>query len=103
MKHKNTYKAKYQFLINIRESTGLMHGKESKMFIEYWYDMGDVYKNTEEYNPRKECKILIILGDTIADMLSNKKLNPRVTEFFIRDRKLFLLILLHNCLLYLPY
>ena len=33
-------------------------------------------------------KILIVFGDIIADMLSNKKLNPIVTELFIRDRKL---------------
>ena len=33
-------------------------------------------------------KILIVFGDMIADMLSNKKLNPIVTELFIRGRKL---------------
>ena len=36
----------------------------------------------------KKCKILIVLDDMIADMLSNKKLNPIVTELFISDRKL---------------
>ena len=44
--------------------------------------MDDVYKNTEEYNPNKKRKILIIFYDMISDMLSNKKLNPLVTEFF---------------------
>ena len=40
------------------------------------------------------------LEDTIADMLSNKKLNPIVTELFIRGRKLiFLLFLSHNLIL----
>ena len=29
-------------------------------------------------------KILIVFDDMIADMLSNKKLNPIVTELFIR-------------------
>ena len=33
-------------------------------------------------------KILIVFDDMIADMLSSKKLNPIVTELFIRDRKL---------------
>ena len=48
----------------------------------------------------KKCKILIVLDDMIADMLSNKKLNPIVTELFISDRKLkFLLLLLHNFIL----
>ena len=32
--------------------------------------------------------ILIVFDDMIADMLSNKKLNPVVTELFIRGRKL---------------
>ena len=31
---------------------------------------------------------MIVLDDMIADMLSNKKLNPIVTELFIRGRKL---------------
>ena len=50
--------------------------------------MNDIYKNVEEYNPNKEQKILIVFDDMIADMLSNKKLNPIVTELFIRGRKL---------------
>ena len=31
---------------------------------------------------------MIVFNDMIADMLSNKKLNPLVTELFIRGRKL---------------
>ena len=50
--------------------------------------MDDIYKNIEEYNPNKKRKILIVFDDMIADMLSNKKLNPIVTELFIRGRKL---------------
>ena len=44
--------------------------------------------NTEDYNPNKKRKILIVFDDIIADMLSNKKLNPIVTELFVRGRKL---------------
>ena len=36
----------------------------------------------------KKRKILIVVDDIISDMLSNKKLNPIVTELFIRGRKL---------------
>ena len=50
--------------------------------------MDDVYKNTEEHNPNKNRKILIVLGGMIADMITNKKLNPVVTELFISGRKL---------------
>ena len=38
--------------------------------------MDDIYKSIEEYNPNKKRKILIVFDDMIADMLSNKKLNP---------------------------
>ena len=50
--------------------------------------MHDVYKNIDEYNIYKESKILIVLDDMIADMISNKKLNSIVTRLFIRGRKL---------------
>ena len=50
--------------------------------------MEDVYKNIENYNPGKNRKILIVFDDKIADMINNKKLNPVVTELFIRGRKL---------------
>ena len=50
--------------------------------------MDDIYKNIEEYNPNKKRKVLVVFDDTIADMLSNKKLDPIVTELFIRGRKL---------------
>ena len=43
--------------------------------------MDDIYKNFEEYNPNKKRKILIAFDDMIADMVSNKKINPIVTEF----------------------
>ena len=50
--------------------------------------MHDIYKKIEEYNPNKKRRKLIIFDDMIGDMISNKKLNPVVTESFIRDRKL---------------
>ena len=41
-------------------------------------------KSIQEYNSNKKHKILIIFDDMIADMLSNKKLNPIITELSIR-------------------
>ena len=55
--------------------------------MEYSNDMQDVYKNIEDYNPIKKRKVPIIFDDMIADMISNNKLNPIVTELFIRGRK----------------
>ena len=42
--------------------------------------MDDTSQNIEEYNPSKKRKILIVFDYMIADMRSNKKLNPIVTE-----------------------
>ena len=85
---KDLYEAKYQFLINKREGVGLDHFNDPKTFTEYSNDMRDVYKNIEDYNLGRERKILIVFDDMIADMINNKKLNPIVTELFIRGRKL---------------
>ena len=62
--------------------------------MEYSNDMQDVYKNIEDYNPIKKRKVLIIFDDMIADMINNNKLNPIVTELFIRGRKLNISIVL---------
>ena len=50
--------------------------------------MDNIYENMEEYNPNKKRKILIVFDDVIIDMLSNEKLNPIVTQLYIRGRKL---------------
>ena len=56
--------------------------------MEYSNDTQDVYKNIEDCNLGKKLKVLIVFNDMIADMINNKKLNPIVTELFIRGRKL---------------
>ena len=56
--------------------------------MEHSNDTEDVYKNIENYNPGKKRKIIIVFDNMIADMINNEKLNPVVTELFIRRRKL---------------
>ena len=73
---KDPFKAKYQ----------LKHLNDCKAFINYLNGMDNIYNSIEEYSPNKECKILIV------DILSNKKLNPRVTELFIGGRKCVYLV-----------
>ena len=85
---KDPCEAKYQLLINKRECAGLKYFNDWKAFIEYSNDMDDVYKNIKQYNPNKKRKLLIAFRDMIADILSNKKLIPIVTELFITGRKL---------------
>ena len=89
---KDMFETKYQLLISKRETAGLEHFNDSKVFIEYLNDIDKIYKNIEEY-PNKKCKILIAFDDMIA-----VEPNPIVTELFIRGRKFFL-FLLHNLIL----
>ena len=55
--------------------------------MENFNDIKNAYKSIEDYNPRKERKVLIVF-DMITDMISNKKLNPVVTKLFVKGRKL---------------
>ena len=85
---KDPYEKKYQYLINKHEKVGLNHFNDPKAVMEYSNDKQDVYENIEDYNSIKKRKILIVFDDMIADMINNNKLNPIVTELFIRGRKL---------------
>ena len=85
---KDLNEAECQVLIKKREDVGTKHFDDSEDFIEYSNNTKDVYKNIEKFNPNKKRKILIVLNEMIADMLSNKKFNSVVTELLIRGRKL---------------
>ena len=45
--------------------------------------MDDIHKNVDGHQPNKKQKILIVFDDMIADMLSNKKVSPIVTELIV--------------------
>ena len=70
---KDPYRTKYQFLIRKSKDVETKHFNDSKATIEYSNDIDEVYKNIEEHNPNKKRKLIIVFGDMIADMLSNKK------------------------------
>ena len=36
--------------------------------------MQNAYQKTEDYNPRKECKVIIVFDDMISDMIGKKNL-----------------------------
>ena len=73
---KDPYEAKYQYLIKKREKVGLDLFKNPKAFMQHSNDIQDVYKNIEDYNPRKNREVLIVFDDMIADMINNsRKLN----------------------------
>ena len=85
---KDPYELKYQYLINKRQEVGQKHFNNPNAFIEYSNDINEVYDNIEDYNPKREHKVLIVIDDMIADMLANKKLQRPVVDLFIRGRKL---------------
>ena len=80
---KDPFDAKYQLLINKRESKALKDLNGSIAFIRYSNGMDDIYKKIEEYYSNKKRKILIVFNNMFADILSNKKSNPTVTELLI--------------------
>ena len=86
---KDPFETKYQLFINKRESTSLNYLNDSKVFIEYLNDRADNYKKIEEYNlSKKQKKLDRVVGDMFADILSNKKIKPIVTELFMKGRKI---------------
>ena len=82
---KDPLKSKYQFLVNGREKVRIENLKSPKALTDYSRTIYDVYENLEDYNPTKKG---IVFDDMIADMESNKKFSPIVTEVLLRGRKL---------------
>ena len=80
---KDPFESKYQLLFNIIERVGFKK-KNPKAFIDYSQAIDDVYENLEDYNPKKKSRVLIVFDDMIADMESDKRLSPIVTELFLR-------------------
>ena len=90
---KDPWKAKYQLLINKRETTDLKYLNDWKAFIEYSNDINVAYKNIEEHNPNKKGKLLVVFDHMIAGMLSRgRKLDISlvfITQFFFAVAKHF--------------
>ena len=70
---KDLSEPKYEYLIINLENAGIKHVNDGNAFIEYSNTMDDVYKNIDDYNPNRRRKILIVLDDMIADIMTNKK------------------------------
>ena len=85
---KDPFESNYHLHINEREKDGIEILKIPKAFIDYSQAIDDVYENLEKYTPTKKRRVLIVSDDMIADLESNKKEIPVVTELFLRRRKL---------------
>ena len=85
---KDTDEEKYQYLINKREQAGIKNLNDPHAFIEYSNDMNDVLEDINNYNKKRDKKVLIIFDDMIADIMRSEKFKAIVKELFIRCRKL---------------
>ena len=47
----------------------------------------DIYENIQEYNLKKEGKILIVFDDMITDMLTNKKASTNSNDIIFQSQK----------------
>ena len=52
--------------------------------------MDDVYEDIDNYNAKRDEKVLIVFDDMIADIMTNKKFQAIIKELFIRCRKLYI-------------
>ena len=85
---KDTDEEKYQYLINKREQVGTKNLNDPHAFIEHSSDMNDVLEDINNYNQKRDKKVLIIFDDMIADIMRSEKFKAIVKELFIRCRKL---------------
>ena len=79
---------KYEYLIKRREDAGIKNVNNPNAFILCSNTMDDVYKDIDNYNPKRNKKVFIVFDDMIADIMSNKKFQAIIKELFIRCRKL---------------
>ena len=70
---KNLSKPKYEILLKKRENVGIKYLNDPNAFIECFSTIDDVYENINDYNPSRKGKILIVIDDMIADIMTNKK------------------------------
>ena len=82
---KDLNEPKYESLIKRREDAGTNHLNDPNAFTEC---SNDVHENTDDYNPNRKRKFLIVFDEMIVDIMKNKKNQSIIKELFIRCRQL---------------
>ena len=85
---KDLSELKYQFLIKKPADVGIKHVNDPNAFILCSNTMDDVYEDIDNYNSKRNKKVLIAFDDMIADIMTNKRFQAIIKELFIRCRKL---------------
>ena len=68
--------SKYEFLIKKHENAGTKFFNDPNAFIECSNTMDDVYENVDDYNLNIKRKVLVVLDDIIADIMTKKDFKP---------------------------
>ena len=79
-------------MIKKRKDVGIKYCNDPNAFIECSNRMDDVYENIDDYNPSRKRNILIVFDDMIAGIMTNKKFQAIIKEWFIKCRKLNILL-----------
>ena len=78
----------YEYLIKKRKNAEIKDFNDLNALIECSNTLDDVYENIDDYNPSRKRKILIVFGDIIPDVKSNKNFQLKIEELFIRFKRL---------------
>ena len=87
---KDLSEPKYEYLIKKRENVGIKHVNNLNAIIECSNTMDDVYENIHDYNLNRRGKILIVVDDMIADIMTNKKFQSIIKELLLLLNLIFL-------------
>ena len=85
---KDLSEPQYEYLIKKRKNSVIKHFDYLNALIECSNTLDDVYKNIDDYKPSRKRKILIVFDDMVADVKSNKKLQFKIKELFIKFKRL---------------
>ena len=69
---KDLSEPKYEYLIKKREDAGIKHVNNPNAFIVCSNTMDGVYKDIDNYNPKRDKKVFIVFNDMIADIMTYK-------------------------------
>ena len=73
---KDLSKPKYECLTKKHEDVWIKHFNDPNAFIECSNIMDDVYENVDDYNPKRQRKILIVVDDMLQALWQTKHCKP---------------------------
>ena len=70
------------------EDARIKNANNPNAFIVCSNKIDHVYEDIDNYNPKRDRKVLSVFDDMISDIISNEKFQAIIKELFIRCRKL---------------